>query len=179
MLHELDADLNFTTTDGDTPLSLACRRARSAAVRALCISGAERNFRLRVPGNAQFQAVTADELLQISAPENADVVQFLRRTSAFVNPLQYSAEINVEEVRSWLRSEKLRDFPEVALVNRDSNGCRLVESALVWSGGAADLFPASCRRRAREIVYISWQEKQLSSAVVATNVLPFVIDRYD
>jgi len=103
---------------------------------------------------------------------------FLRNTTGFLNPLQYSGELTIEEARYWLQSEKLRDFPQFAFRSQGSATCSVIQSALVWSAESADLFPPSCRRRARELVLIPWFEKRLGSEIVTTSLLPLVIDRY-
>ena len=110
---------------------------------------------------------------------DTDHLRFLLRTKDFVNPLQYSKELTVHEARRWLQTEKLRKFPRIAFLNRGSDACNLIESGLVWSAGTAALFPGSCRRRAREITLIRWQDKRLPHKIVAAHFLPFVIDRWE
>jgi ankyrin repeat protein len=179
VLHELGADVNAATWFGQTPLSFACAEGRAALVRTLCILGADRNFCFGVSGNPQLSSqMKVDDAFPDSSPEKTSLVRFLKRTSGYVNPLEYSAELTVEEARSWLRSEKLRDFSQGTFVNRGSPACACIESALLWSNDAADLFPASCRRRAKELILIPWRQKQLSHKIFATMILPFVIDRY-
>lgn len=108
-----------------------------------------------------------------------DIVQFLLNTRQYVNPLQYSVELTAEEARSWLRSEKLRDFPRFDFLHRGSPACDLIELALVWNRGAASLFPASCRQRARELLLIPWQEKGMPISMVTEILIPYVIDRWE
>ena len=103
---------------------------------------------------------------------------FLQRTRGFVNPLQYSEDLSLDEARWWLRSERLRGFPQVAFVGHGSPACDLIEPALVWGEDVAALFPASCRRRARELVFIPWEQTGFPRALILTLLLPFVIDRW-
>ena len=105
------------------------------------------------------------------------ILRFLERTRDFVNPLQYSEDLTVDEARSWLCSERLRDFPQIAFVHRGSPACNLIEPALVWSVDAAALFPVACRRRARELLFILWKVEGLERSLIVT-VLPFLIDRW-
>ena len=105
------------------------------------------------------------------------ILRFLERTRDFVNPLQYSEDLTVDEARSWLCSERLRDFPQIAFVNRGSPACNLIEPALVWSADAAALLPVACRRRARELLFILWKVEGLKCSLIVT-VLPFLIDRW-
>ena len=106
------------------------------------------------------------------------ILRFLERTRDFVNPLQYSEDLTVDEARSWLCNERLRDFPQIAFVNRGSPACNLIDSALVWSVDAAALFPATCRRRARELLFILWNVKGLKRSLIVHGLLPFLIDRW-
>ena len=104
---------------------------------------------------------------------------FLQRTRGFVNPLQYSEDLTVDEARCWLRSERLCSFPRIAFFeHHQSPACSLIEPALVWSKDAAALFPASCRRRARELLFIPWEEKVLPHSLIVKKLLPFLIDRW-
>ena len=146
-------------------------------VRTLCILGAERSFRILFPGHAQPLDTTAEDLSQ---PRLLDILPFLQNTRGFVNPLQYSSYLTVEEALFQLQSEQLRSFPRINFMNRGTDACRLVDSALVWSVEAAQLFPASCRQRARELILIRWREKglSLSPKFVVAMILPFAIDRY-
>ena len=118
--------------------------------------GAERSANLSLPGAAQPTFVSVEQMTQ-----NVDILQFLRNTTGFLNPLQYSVELTIKEARHWLQSEKLRDFPQFDFLNHGSATCNFIQSALIWSTEAADLFPPSCRRRARELVLIPWFEKRL------------------
>jgi hypothetical protein len=173
LLRELGADLNIAAPNGATPLTFACITGRLATVRTLCMLGAERSANLILPGAAQPTFVSVEMMTQ-----NVDILQFLRNTTGFLNPLQYSVELTMEEARYWLQSEKLRDFPQFDFLNHGSATCNFIQSALVWSKEAADLFPPSCRRRARELVLIPWFEKRLGSEIVTISLLPLVIDRY-
>ena len=96
-----------------------------------------------------------------------------------MNPLEYSEHLTVDEARAWLRSERLRDFPRITFVPRDSPACFLIDSALVWSVESHVLFPDSCRRRVRELLYFNWRTLKLTDfSVVLEELLPFVIDRW-
>ena len=116
---------------------------------------------------------------QGSAEELAEgnILRFLERTRDFVNPLQYSEDLTVDEARYWLCSERLRDFPQIAFVNRGSLACDLIKPALVWSVDAAALFPATCRRRARELLFGLWKVQGLERSLIVY-LLPFLIDRW-
>jgi hypothetical protein len=160
IMGEFGADFNAAKNDGSTPLGEASSKGNEKIVRLLCAFGAKRSF-----------MVTA--LAQRTG--NMDVVRFLQRTMGFVNPLQYSSELTTEDAQSLLRSEKLRDFPPIpAFVNHGTPACELIESGLVWSSGVAELFPRSCRRRARELLFIRWP---LPSSVLVRQVIPFVVGR--
>ena len=95
-----------------------------------------------------------------------------------MNPLQYSEDLSVDEARGWLRSERLRSFPRIAFVHHQSPACNLIEPALVWSRDAAALFPESCRRRAQDLLFIQWQQKELPRSLIMKMLLPFLIDRW-
>jgi len=163
LLCELGADLNSLTTHGLSPLASACLRGSAMVVRILCIYGAAR----------VCPRGSAHEL-----SHRNDIRRFLARTAGFVNPLQYSEELTVDEARRWLRSERLRSFPHTAFVHQQSPACSLIEPALVWSKDAAALFPASCHRRARELLFIPWQEKGLPHSLILEKLLPFLINRW-
>merc|ERR1711937_933066 len=136
-------------------------------VRTLCINGAAR---VCPAGSAeelaQGLAQGMDALVLGHGVVALCILRFLERTRGFVNPLQYSAELTVDEARSWLRSERLRGFPGISFVHRDSPARNVIETALVWSVDAAALFPASCRRRARELHLIQWEQKGLPRSVI-------------
>ena len=116
---------------------------------------------------------SAEELSQ-----GAEILRFLERTRGFVNPLQYSEHLTVDEARCWLRSEQLRSFPQTVFIRHESLAGKLIERALVWSREAAALFPASCRRRAREILFVPWQAKGLPHDLISKFLIPFLIDRW-
>ena len=162
VLGELGANLNALRA-GCSPLAIACQNARAEVVRILCINGAAR----------VCPAGAAEELA-----EAAEILDFLERTRGFLNPLQYSEELTVDEARFWLRSERLRSFPNGAFVHGDSPACNVIKAALVWSVHEAALFPASCRRRARELLFIHWQEKGLQPSMTSRCLIPFLIDRW-
>ena len=110
--------------------------------------------------------------------ETADVQRILGRTHGYVNPVQYSEYLSLQEATAWLRSEMLRDFPPVAFTHRGTPACDRIQSALVWSVDAAALFPAVCRQRARELLFILWKEERLEHSLIVTGVLPFLVDRW-
>ena len=65
---------------------------------------------------------------------HAAVARFLEDTQTFADPLDYSAELTVEEARYWLRSERLRELPPPpAFVNRGSPACDAIARADVFS----------------------------------------------
>ena len=138
-------------------------------VRTLCLYGAARTLR-GPPHVASVEEKLAEEIPQI--------LHFLQRTRGFLNPLEYIEDLSVEGARSWLRSEKLREFPRFDFMHRGSAACDLIEMALVWSPDAAPLFPASCRQRARELLFIPWQEKGITTSMVTEILIPYVIDRW-
>ena len=162
VLGELGANLNALLA-GCSPLAVACQRGRAEVVRILCINGAAR----------VCPAGAAEELA-----EAAEILDFLERTRGFLNPLQYSKELTVDEARFWLRSERLRSFPNGAFVHGDSPACNVIKAALVWSVHEAALFPASCRRRARDLLCIRWTQKGLPQELILNYLLPFLIDRW-
>jgi hypothetical protein len=136
-------------------------------VRNLCLLGANRN-------GTEWHPNAAVEVAQLSG--NTEVVDFLKRTEGFVNPLQYSGELTIGEARFLLRSKHLRDFPAGSKFEPcGSAACRLIEQALVWSATGAELFPGPCRRRAVELLLIPWP---LPPSVVVGKILPLVIDRF-
>ena len=145
-------------------MAITCDTNSAKVVRILCIYGVARVCR----GGA------AEDLTQ-----SVEILHFLERTRLFVNPLQYSEDLTVDEARCWLRSERLRGFPQIAFVNNGSPACLLIDASLVWSEDVAALFPASCLRRARELFFIPWEEKGLKRAVISKVLLPFVIDRWE
>ena len=117
---------------------------------------------------------SAEELSQ-----GAEILRFLERTRGFVNPLQYSEHLTVGEARCWLQSERLRSFPRIVFQHHQSPACDVIEPALVWSRDAAALFPASCRRRARELLFIPWEKEfGLPFNLIMESLLPFLIDRW-
>jgi len=166
-LCELGADLNAVEKDGWSPLAFASLRGKAEMVRNLCVLGACRN-------GTEWHPNSAVEVAQLTG--NNEVVDFLKRTEGFVNPLQYSGELTLGEARFLLRSEHLRDFPELTPFRpRGSAACRLIEQALVWSTTGAALFPGPCRRRAKELLLIPWP---LPAAIVVGRIMPLVIDRF-
>ena len=106
------------------------------------------------------------------------ILRFLQRTRGFLNPLEYNDDLTVDCARYWLRSERLRKFPRFDFIHRGSPAGDLIETALVWSPDAAPLFPASCRQRARELLFIPWQEKGITTSMVTEILIPYVIDRW-
>ena len=144
-------------------MAVACHDGHEGVVRIICIFGAARDC----------PRGSAEEL----ARGNVVVLDFLVRTRNFVNPLEYSEDLTVDEARFWLCSERLRDFPQFAFVRRGSPACNLIGAALVWSADAAALFPAACRRRARELVFILWNAEGLERSIIVKGLLPFLIDR--
>jgi hypothetical protein len=165
MLSELGADLNAAEHDGWSPLAFASLRGKTEMVRNLCFLGASRKGREWHPHSV--------EVAQLSGKN--EVVDFLKRTEGFVNPLQYSGEMTLSEARFLLRSDHLRDFPQIKFEPRGSPTCQLIERALVWSTGVAEYFPGPCRRRAKELLLIRWP---LPSSLVIEQILPLVIDRF-
>ena len=149
VLYELDADVNavqygFLDYQKNTALTTACKCGHLASVRTLCILGATRIC------YDWGRLCTPEELLPSPGHlllTDTDHLRFLERTKDFVNPLQYSKELTIEEARYWLQTEKLRNFPRTAFLNRGSDACNLIESGLVWSAETAALFPGSCRQR--------------------------------
>ena len=116
---------------------------------------------------------------ELIAREFPQILDFLQRTRGFVNPLEYNHDLGLKAARSWLRSEKLRDFPRFDFLHRGSPACDLIELALVWNKDVAPLFPASCRQRARELLLIPWQEKGMPISMVTEILIPYAIDRWE
>ena len=160
---ELGADLNAVTSSGLSPLALACINGNAAMVRILCVCGASRDC----------PRGSAEELAQ-----GVDILRFLEQTRGFLNPLQYSQDLTVDEARCWLRSERLRGFQQIEFIHYDSPACSLIKTALVWSVDVAHLFPDSCRRRARELCFIPWERIELPRSLIMNVIFPFVIDRW-
>jgi FOG: Ankyrin repeat len=156
VLGELGADLNALSSLELSPLAIACVMGNGGVVRILCLYGAARDC----------PRGSAEELAQ-----GGEFLGFLQRTRGFVNPLQYSEDLTVDEARCWLRSERLRGFPQVAFVGHGSPACDLIEPALVWGEDVAALFPASCRRRARDLVFILWEQTGFPRALISTLLL--------
>ena len=117
-------------------MRIACRKDL-ALTRFLCVHGAQRVW---PDGSAEQTA-------------NLRIRKFLQETRGFLNPLEYSEHLAVDEAKSWLRNERLRNYPRITrmtFIDRDSQACKLIGSALVWSKDVHSLFPASCRSQATE-----------------------------
>jgi len=159
-----------------------------AVVRTLCISGARREFVLwnRVRPNDDAIRRTAEDLTlaenRQDGMQREDMLQFLRDTRGFVNPLEYSDQLDDDEACYWLRSERLRDFPQIAFENRGkASAGDIIQSALEWTKENNGYFPVSCRKRVQELLGIQWEKKGqvLTREFMIAQVLPFVVDRWE
>lgn len=95
-----------------------------------------------------------------------------------VNPLLYSQDFSLHEALYWLRSELLGNFPRIAFDHRGTPACDIIKQGLVWYPDTSGLFPASCKRRARDLIFIPWRRLGLPGALPLYHILPFVIDRW-
>ena len=167
LLYEFNADVTIKDKHQKTALEWACAFGKATAVHILCVYGAK----LADPMLPRWVETIA------KAHGHEEIRKYLENTRGYANPLDYSKFLTMDEATYWLKSSRLSGFPRHNFVHGGTETCDFIKSALVWSVESATLFPASCRRRAREILLIPWSEKGLKVSVLVSHVLPFVIDR--
>ena len=201
-LCEAGADMDRPDTEGYTPMGAAVHVGNEEAVRFLCAAGARIIPGVLRPGGYRYPPTAPWR----TAPWR--IRSLFVATSHSPTPLHYARWLSVDEARYWLRAEPFWRFRplaameaaadslsaleaaryrplsalEAAADSPESEACRLVTAAYVWSPEAHDLFPASCRALVRLLLLaqlrVANQPGFDSRATLVMHVLPYLVSRF-